>query len=150
MGLVAVLRKRSRWKSSVRALTALMMAGLGIALWGSAAPIGTAWAESKAKERLAGDLTLLTFQQVQASKLVPERDQKRVAKCLAQAIVADITEEDAARLSDIFEGRVKTDPALQKKWFTISKQDAPDRNKQVMQQVQKLCPDVGPYAKQIL
>ena len=37
----------------------------------------------------------MTIQQTQASKIVPKNDKKRVAKCLAQAIVADIPEADA-------------------------------------------------------
>lgn len=102
------------------------------------------------KERLAGDLVLLTTQQVQNADVVPKHDKKRTAKCLAQAIVADIPEPDAAKLADMFERRTPNDLALQKKWFTISKKDAPARNAQVMQAVDKLCPDIGPYAKQVL
>ena len=84
-------------------------------------------------------------------KIVPTHDRKRTAKCLAQALVADIPEEDAARLSDIFEGRVtKGDPALQKKWLTIDAKSAPARNAQVLGQVDKLCPDLGPYVKQMM
>lgn len=107
-------------------------------------------AETKAKERLAADFELLTIQQVQANKIVPQRDQKRTAKCLAAALAADIPEADAARLSDIFEGRAKSDPALQKKWLTISAKEAPARNAQVLAQVDKLCADLGPYVKQML
>ena len=123
-----------------------MLAGLGL---GAAACSGAAWAIS-GKERLAGDLVLLTTRQVQNADVVPKHDKKRTAKCLAQAIVADIPEEDAAKLADIFERRTSNDLALQKKWFTISKKDAPARNAQVMQAVDKLCPDIGPYAKQVL
>jgi len=108
-----------------------------------------AWAIS-GKERLAGDLELLTIQQVQATKIVPDHDQKRTAKCLAQAIAADIPEPDAAKLVEIFEGRSKADAALQKKWFTISAKDAPARNAQVLQAVDKLCRDLGPYIKQMM
>ena len=111
----------------------------------------TAAAESKAKERLAGDFELLTTGQLHDSKIVPERDRKRTAKCLAKALVADIPEEDAARLSDIFEGRTtKGDPALQKKWLTIDAKTAPARNAQVLANVDKLCPDLGPYVKQMM
>ena len=135
-----------------------MMAGTGrsgiaaalvaaLALTGMVAP---ASAESKAKERLAADFELLTTGQMQGSQIVPERDRKRTAKCLARALAADIPEEDAARLSDIFEGRVKPDPALQKKWLTIDAKSAPARNSQVLQQVDKLCPDLGPYVKQMM
>jgi hypothetical protein len=112
---------------------------------------GPALAGSKAKERLAADLELLTAGQMENSPIVPKSDRKRTAKCLAQALVVDIPEEDAARLSDIFEGRTsKGDPALQKKWLTISKKDAPARNAQVLQAVDKLCPDLGPYVKQMM
>ena len=109
-----------------------------------------AWAESKAKERLAADFELITMGQMQSSPIVPERDRKRTAKCLAQALVQDIPEADAARLSDIFEGRAKSDPALQAKWLTIDAKKAPARNAQVLQAVDKLCPDLGPYVKQMM
>src|SRR4051794_21822570 len=104
-------------------------------LIGSAATPGllasSAWAESKAKERLAANFELLTAGQLHDSKLVPQHDRKRTAKCLAQALVADIPEEEAARLSDIFEGRTsKSDPALQKKWLTIDAKSVPARNAQ--------------------
>jgi hypothetical protein len=106
---------------------------------------------SKANERLAADLELLTAGQMEDSAIVPKGDRKRTAKCLSQALVTDIPEVEAARLSDIFEGRVsKSDPALQKKWLTISAQEAPARNAQVLQAVDKLCPDLGPYIKQMM
>ena len=111
---------------------------------------GAARAESTAKERLAANFELLTAGQLHDSKIVPEHDRKRTAKCLAQALVTDIPIEDAARLNDIFEGRTKSDPALQKKWLTISAKDAPARNAQVLQAVDKLCPDLGPYVKQMM
>jgi hypothetical protein len=129
----------SRKRRIGAALAALLVAG------------GPALAETKAKERLAADLELLTAGQMENSPIVPEHDRKRTAKCLAQALVTDIPEPDAARLSDIFEGRTsKGDPALQKKWLTISKKDAPARNAQVLQAVDKLCPDLGPYVKQMM
>ena len=52
---------------------------------------------SKAKERLAADLELLTAGQMEDSPIVPKHDRKRTAKCLAEALVVDIPEEDAAR-----------------------------------------------------
>jgi hypothetical protein len=112
---------------------------------------GPAAAETKAKERLAADLELLTAGQMEDNAIVPKGDRKRTAKCLAQALATDIPEEDAARLSDIFEGRVsKSDPALQKKWLTIDAKSAPARNAQVLQAVDKLCPDLAPYVKQMM
>jgi hypothetical protein len=107
-------------------------------------------AASTARERLAADFELLMIGQMQGSPIVPERDQKRTAKCLAKALAADIPEEDAARLSDIFEGRAKSDQALQQKWLKISAKEAPARNAQVLGQVDKLCPDLGPYVKQMM
>ena len=130
-------------------LRRMTFASLAMACAATPALLHPAWAVT-GKERLAGDLALLTFQQVQASKIVPERDQKRTAKCLAQAITADIPEEDADKLVEIFEGRAKADLALQKKWFTISAKDAPARNAQVLQAVDKLCRDLGPYIKQMM
>ena len=129
-------------------VAAAVIAAAALATTLAAAP---AAAKSAAKERLAADLELLTTRQMEESPIVPKRDRKRTAKCLAQALVVDMPEEDAARLSDIFEGRVsKSDPALQKKWLTISAQDAPARNAQVLQAVDKLCPDLGPYIKQMM
>jgi hypothetical protein len=135
---------RTRWGTGWAAAPA--------ALAFAAAVLATApaTAESKAKDRLAANFEMLTMGGMHDSAIVPERDRKRTAKCLAQALVTDIPEEDAARLSDIFEGRVKSDPALQKKWLTISAKDAPARNTQVLQAVQKLCPDLGPYIKQMM
>jgi hypothetical protein len=135
------MKRRTGWAA---ALGAVGFAAAVVA----AGPVA---AESKAKERLAADLELLTTGQMEDSPIVPKGDRKRTAKCLSQALVADIPEEDAARLSDIFEGRVsKSDPALQKKWLTISAKDAPARNAQVLQAVDKLCPDLGPYVKQMM
>jgi hypothetical protein len=134
----------------VAGMAAAVIAAAGLA---AGLAIGPAAAEttSKAKERLAADLELLTAGQMEDSPIVPKGDRKRTAKCLSQALVVDIPEPDAARLSDIFEGRVsKSDPALQKKWLTISAQDAPARNAQVLQAVNKLCPDLGPYIKQMM
>jgi hypothetical protein len=85
-----------------------------------------------------------------SNKTIPDRDKPRTAQCLAKAIVADIPEADAAKLADILDRRAPNDPALQKKWFTISKTEAPQRNAQVLQAVDKLCPDIGPYARRML
>ena len=132
------------------AVATLILAAAPALLVGSVLWATPAWAESKAKERLAADFELLTMGQMQASPIVPERDRKRTAKCLAQALVQDIPEMDAARLSDIFEGRAKSDPALQAKWLTIDAKKAPARNAQVLQAIDKLCPDLGPYVKQMM
>ena len=144
-GMERTRRRFAESKTAFRAfglgLAAVLAAAVAL---GSTIGAGPAFAVS-GNERLAGDLELLTLQQVQANKIVPEHDQKRTAKCLAMAIAADIPEPDAAKLSEIFEGRSKADPALQKKWFTISKKDAPARNAQVMGAVDKLCKDLGPY-----
>jgi hypothetical protein len=102
------------------------------------------------KERLAGRLVLVTIEQAEATELIPKHDKKRTAECLAKAIVADIPEADAAKLADILDRRVPNDPALQKKWFTIAKTDAPARNAQVLKAVDQLCPDIGPYARRML
>ncbi|GAB2175307.1 hypothetical protein DLREEDagr8_08650 [Dongia sp. agr-C8] len=121
-----------------------LLVGAGLAGWSAPALAITG------KERLAGRLVLMTTEQAQASDLVPKLDKKRTAECLAKAIVADIPEADAAKLADILDRRAPNDPALQKKWFTISKKEAPARNAQVLKAVDKLCPDIGPYAKRML
>ena len=146
------------WRASL-GHGAVLGLGLAVGLAGAGAPaflvtpapwVTPAWAESKAKERLAADFELITAGQMENSPIVPKQDRKRTAKCLAQALVQDIPEMDAARLSDIFEGRAKSDPALQKKWLTIDAKKAPARNAQVLQAVDKLCPDLGPYVKQMM
>jgi hypothetical protein len=133
--------------SGVTAMPAVaVMVAVAVAVMAGSAP---AFAVS-GKERLAGRVELMTIQQAQATELVPKQDKKRTAKCLAKAIVADIPEADAAKLADILDRRAPNDPALQKKWFTISKTEAPQRNAQVLQAVDKLCPDIGPYARRML
>ena len=137
------IARKTRTTTRAITLTALAAALLQPALSGPAFA-------ADGKARLASRVELMTIQQAQASALVPAHDKKRTAKCLAQAIVADIPEADATKLADILERRAPNDPALQKKWFTISKTDAPARNAQVLQAVDKICPDIGPYAKQML
>jgi hypothetical protein len=102
------------------------------------------------KTRLAADLELSTVGFFQAQQLIPKNDKPRTAKCLAQAMVIDIPEADAAKLADIYEKRAKPDNALAQKWLAVTKKDAPARNAQVMAQVQKICPDLGPYLQRVL
>jgi hypothetical protein len=124
---------------------------LAAALWAASGATGPAvLAQASPQERLAANFELLTIAQVKATKLIPERDQRRTADCLARALAADIPDADAEKLSAIFEGRAAGDPALQKKWLTISKQDAPARNAQVMARIDKMCADLGPYVKGML
>ncbi len=140
----------TRSKGAALVVAALVLAagallvGAGLAGWSGPALAITG------QERLAGRLVLMTTEQVEASGIVPKLDKKRTAKCLAQAIVADIPEADAAKLADILDRRAPNDPPLQKKWFTISKKEAPARNAQVLKAVDQICPDIGPYAKQML
>jgi hypothetical protein len=139
-----------QWMVRRGALGAAALAAMAVGLVaGAPAFIGQAWAVS-GKERLAGRVELMTIQQAQATEVVPKQDKKRTAKCLAKAIVADIPEADATKLADILDRRTPNDPALQKKWFTITKTDAPARNAQVLKAVDKICPDIGPYARQML
>jgi len=139
-------------RRDISALAALLGAGLvlaallGTALLGA----GPAAAEPSGKERFTADMGIITTAQFKNNKDVPERDKARTAKCLAQAIAADVPEADAAKLSDIFEQRAPADKALETKWLTISKKDSPARYSQVMAQINKLCPDVGPYVAPVL
>jgi hypothetical protein len=102
------------------------------------------------KTRLASDLELSTVGFFQAQDLIPKNDKPRTAKCLAQAMVLEIPETDAAKLADVYEKRAKPDNALAQKWLTVTKKDAPARNAQVMGQVKKICPDLGPYLERVL
>jgi hypothetical protein len=102
------------------------------------------------QEHLAANLELLVIGQVKATKVIPERDQRRTADCLSKALAADVPDADANKLSAIFEGRAPKDPALQKKWLTISQKDAPARNAQVLARVDKMCADLGPYVRGML
>jgi hypothetical protein len=102
------------------------------------------------QEHLAANFEILVIGQVKATKVIPERDQRRTADCLSKALAADVPDADATKLSAIFEGRAPKDPALQKKWLTITKKDAPARNAQVLARVDKMCADLGPYVRGML
>lgn len=117
---------------------------LGGVLAGAAGP---AWAASSGRDRLAVDLEILTKQQMATNKVIPERDKPRTAQCLARAIVADIPDADAGKLSDMFNRRAPFDKALEVKWLTIGKKEAPARYQQVINAVQKNCPDLEPYVE---
>jgi hypothetical protein len=135
--------------SGTRRLTSAALAAAFLVLAPALSPQPAA-AKSNAKERLAANFEVLTAGQLEGSPIVPPRDRKRTAKCLGQALAADIPDAEAEQLSAIFEGRAKNDPALEKKWLTISAKEAPARNAQVMKAVNKLCPDLGPYVKQMM
>lgn len=118
--------------------------GLALALLMAPALIPEASAQS-GKERLAADLTINAAAYFKDSTVIPETDKPRTGKCLADSMVADIPEPDAGKLADIFEKRSPSDPALAKKWLTIRQADAPARHAQVLAQVKKRCPELGPY-----
>jgi hypothetical protein len=120
---------------------------LGLTFWAARSP---AEAQGTPKENLAANFEILVIGQVQATEVIPKRDQRRTADCLGKALAEDIPEDEAIKLNAIFEGRAKKDPALQKKWLTISRKEAPARNAQVMKAIDKLCPDIGPYVKRML
>jgi hypothetical protein len=120
---------------------------IGLAVVGGALSLG-AQAAPSGRDRLAGDLQTLTQQQLTTNKEIPDRDKPRTAQCLAKAIATDIPDADAGKLSDMFNHRgVAFDPVLEKKWLTIGKKDAPARYQQVINAVQKLCPDLEPYVE---
>lgn len=125
-------------------------AALGLALAVGAGGLSEVAAVGRGQARLAADLETPIVLQLKGGKLVPANDQARTAKCLAQAIVADIPDADAARLSDMLNDRAKLDQALERKWMAISEKDAPARYNQVMAYVQKTCPDLGPYVRGML
>jgi len=117
--------------------------GLVLVLAASAAlPAG---AVTSGRDRLAADLTILTTKQLANNKGIPDRDKPRTAQCLAKSIAADIPDADAAKLSDMFNRRAAFDKALELKWLTIGKKEAPARYQQVINAVQKACPDLEPY-----
>jgi hypothetical protein len=116
--------------------------GAVLAMVGGVQPLAAA---TSGRDRLAADLETLTKQQLEPNKEIPDRDKPRTAQCLAKAIVADIPEADAAKLVEIFEGRAAPDKALDRKWLTIGKTEAPARYQQVINVVHKMCPDLEPY-----
>jgi hypothetical protein len=116
----------------------------GLALASASRPAAAA---TPGRDRFAADLESLTKQQLVPNKEIPERDKPRTAQCLAKAIAADIPEADAAKLSDMFNRRAAIDKALELKWLTIGKKEAPARYQQVINAVQKLCPDLEPYVE---
>jgi hypothetical protein len=139
--------RRNAREASARALgailgVALALGGVALALGGGAGPVAAA---TSGRDRLTADLESLTKQQLEPNKEMPDRDKPRTAQCLAKAIVADIPEPDAAKLVEIFEGRAAPDKALDRKWLTIGKTEAPARYQQVINAVHKMCPDLQPY-----
>ena len=127
-----------------RRAAAVMAVAMALAAAGTAG-IGSAGAATSGRDRLAADLQTLTLKQITPNKEIPDRDKPRTAQCLAKAIVADVPDADAAKLSDMFENRAALDKALERQWLTIAKKDAPARYQQVINAVQKLRPDLGPY-----
>jgi len=117
---------------------------LPLALDGASGPAAAA---TPGRDRFTADLETLTKQQLAPNKEIPDRDKPRTAQCLAQAIAADIPEADAAKLSDMFNRRAAIDKALELKWLTIGKKEAPARYQQVINAVQKMCPDLAPYVE---
>jgi len=120
---------------------------IALSMLAAVAAAGSATAATSGRDRLAADLEILTKQQLTSNKEIPDRDKPRTAQCLAKAIVADVPDADAAKLSDMFNRRAKFDPVLEKKWLTIGRKDAPARYQQVINAVQKLCPDLEPYVE---
>ena len=123
---------------------ALLGAVLIAATWMGVAA-GPAAAVTSGRDRLAADLTILTTKQLAGNKQIPDRDKPRTAQCLAKSIAADIPDADAGKLSDMFNRRAAFDKALELKWLTIGKKEAPARYQQVINAVQKACPDLEPY-----
>ena len=119
--------------------------GIGLALGGGG--IHALEAATSGRDRLTADLTTLTTQQLAPNKEIPDRDKPRTAQCLAKAIALDIPDADAAKLSDIFNRRAAADKALELKWLTIGKTEAPARYQQVINAVHKMCPDLQPYVE---
>jgi len=117
---------------------------LALALDGASRPAAAA---TPGRDRFTADLETLTKQQLAPNKEIPDRDKPRTAQCLAKAIAADIPEADAAKLSDMFNRRAAIDKALELKWLTIGKKEAPARYQQVINAVQKMCPDLAPYVE---
>jgi hypothetical protein len=118
--------------------------GVVLVLIGTSTPLAAA---TSGRDRLAADLETLTKQQLASNKEIPDRDKPRTAQCLAKAIATDIPDADAAKLSDMFNRRAAFDKALEVKWLTIGKTEAPARYQQVINAVQKLCPDLQPYVE---
>jgi hypothetical protein len=110
-------------------------------------PIGTAQAGTPGRDQLTMDFTAWLAPVIANNKNIPANDKPRTTKCLAQALVADIPEPDAQKLSDIFEKRAAPDNALKVKWLTIGKKAAPARYQQVINAMQKTCPDLVPYVE---
>ena len=121
-----------------------MILGAVLAAIGGVHPLAAADA---GRDRLAADLETLTKQQMASNKTIPDRDKPRTAQCLAKAIAADIPDADAGKLSDMFNRRAPIDKALELKWLTIGKKEAPARYQQVINAVQKMCPDLAPYVE---
>ncbi len=127
-----------------KALGLAVALGVVLVAGGALQPLAAA---SNGKDRLEADLETLTKQQLANNKEIPDRDKPRTAQCLAKAMVVDVPDGDAGKLSDMFNRRLPVDQALLKKWLTIGKKDAPARYQQVINAVQKMCPDLEPYVE---
>jgi hypothetical protein len=138
--------KRFGWSGdkAVRGLGVAVALGVVVAAGGGSLPAAAA---NGGRDRLAADLENLTKQQLSSNTTIPDRDKPRTAQCLAKAIAADIPDEDAGKLSDMFNRRAAFDAALEKQWLTIGKNEAPARYQQVINAVQKMCPDLEPYVE---
>jgi hypothetical protein len=74
----------------------------------------------------------------QTSRVDPGQRQA-VFECGMKAVLADMPDQDAQRLSDMVEGRAAADPALAK-WFQLEKTENPARHAQVSARAQSICP----------
>jgi hypothetical protein len=74
----------------------------------------------------------------QTIKPAPE-DEQAVFECGIKAILVDMPDADAALAANAIEGKGAPDPAILK-WFAFSKDDAPERRKQVMARAHEICP----------
>ena len=131
-------------QSGRKAFGVAVLLGAVLAAGGGIRPLAAA---SSGHDRWVADLETLLKQQLADNKAIPDRDKPRTAQCLAKAMAADVPDADAAKLSDMFNRRAPFDQKLERQWLTIGKKDAPARYQQVINAVQKLCPDLKPYVE---
>jgi hypothetical protein len=67
----------------------------------------------------------------------------RAIRCFANAIVADIPEDQAAEIADMLELKLTLDPVLTDKWLTFNTTLDPRRHDQIAAREHRFCPDIA-------
>ena len=64
-------------------------------------------------------------------------------RCIANAITADIPEQDAGAIADMFQLKRVLQPTLMDRWLTLDSAANPERHAQVATRERQICPDIA-------